>query len=51
MKDSLTAVIYLQPDQIFLRIIELPSLKIINDVRSGLFNIGENGKTARQSDG
>ncbi len=46
MKDSLTAVIYLQPDQIFLRIIELPSLKIINDVRSGLFNIGENGKTA-----
>ena len=46
MKNSLTAVIYLQPDQIFLRIIELPSLKVINDVRSGLFDIGEDDKTA-----
>ncbi|MBD7895719.1 exopolyphosphatase [Limosilactobacillus sp. Sa3CUN2] len=49
MKSSLTAVIYLQPDQIFLRIIELPSLKVINDVRSGLFDIGEDGKTANYS--
>ena len=46
MKNSLTAVIYLQPDQIFFRIIELPSLKVINDVRSGLFDIGEDDKTA-----
>ena len=46
MKNSLTAVIYLQPDQIFLRIIELPSLKVVNDVRSGLFAIGEDNKTA-----
>ena len=46
MKNSLTAVIYLQPDQIFLRIIKLPSLKVVNDVRSGLFAIGEDNKTA-----
>lgn len=49
MKNSLTAVIYLQPNQIFLRIIELPSRKVINDVRSGIFNIGENDHTANYS--
>lgn len=46
MKNSLVAVIYLQPDQIFLRIIELPSMKIINDVKSGAFNIGDRHETA-----
>lgn len=50
MKNSLTAVIYLQPDQIFMRIIELPTLKVINNVRSGIFDIGENGRTANYSD-
>lgn len=41
MKESLTAIIYLEPDQVSLRIIETPSLTIITDVRSGALNVGE----------
>ncbi|WP_076460821.1 exopolyphosphatase [Limosilactobacillus caccae] len=41
MKKSLTAIIYLEPDQVSLRIVEVPSLRVINNVRSGLLNVGE----------
>ena len=49
MKRSLTAIIYLEPDQVNLRIIEIPTLKVINNVRSGLLNIG-NAKVANYSE-
>ncbi len=45
MKNSLTAVIYLEPDQVSLRIIELPKGRVINDVRSGVLALGD-GKIA-----
>ncbi|UZM90329.1 hypothetical protein OP870_00635 [Limosilactobacillus reuteri] len=45
MKNSLTAVIYLEPDQVSLRIIELPKGRVINDVRSGALALGD-GKIA-----
>lgn len=41
MKSSLTAIIYLEPDQVSLRIVEVPQLKIVNNVRSGLLTIGK----------
>lgn len=41
MKKSLTAIIYLEPDQVSLRIVETPSLTIVTDVRSGALNVGE----------
>ena len=40
MTKSLTAVIYLEPDQVSLRIIEQPSLKVINNVQSGALMVG-----------
>ncbi|MFQ9705675.1 MAG: exopolyphosphatase [Limosilactobacillus pontis] len=40
MKNSLTAVIYLEPDQVSLRIIELPKGRVVNDVRSGALALG-----------
>lgn len=40
MKNSLTAVIYLEPDQVSLRILELPKGRVINDVRSGELMVG-----------
>lgn len=46
MKNNLTAVIYLQPDQIRMRIIRRSDLTIINDVRSGFFQIDTTGPTA-----
>ena len=49
MKRSLTAIIYLEPDQVNLRIIEIPTFKVINSVRSGLLNIG-NAKVANYSE-
>lgn len=45
MKNSLTAVIYLEPDQVSLRIIELPKGRVINDVHSGALALGS-GKIA-----
>ena len=40
MAKSLTAVIYLEPNQVSLRIIELPSLKVVNNVQSGALMVG-----------
>lgn len=40
MKKSLIAVIYLEPDRVSLRILELPKLKIINNVESGQLAVG-----------
>jgi exopolyphosphatase/guanosine-5'-triphosphate,3'-diphosphate pyrophosphatase len=40
VKNSLTAVIYLEPDQVSLRILELPKGRVINDVRSGELMVG-----------
>ena len=45
MKNSLTAVIYLEPDQVSLRIIELPKGRVVNKVRSGSLALGD-GKIA-----
>lgn len=46
MKKSLIAVIYLEPDQVSLRIIEQPGARIINDVRSGSMVVGTSQKIA-----
>lgn len=46
MKNDLTAVIYLRPDQVCMRIIKRPDFKIIDDVRSGYFQIDTTGPTA-----
>ncbi len=40
MKNSLTAVIYLEPNQVSLRILELPKGRVINDVHSGALMVG-----------
>lgn len=40
MTKSLAAVIYLEPDQVSLRIIEQPSLKVVNNVQSGAMMVG-----------
>lgn len=42
MKNSLTAVIYLEPDQVSLRIIELPKGRVVNRVRSAALTVGGN---------
>ncbi|MBB1080388.1 exopolyphosphatase [Limosilactobacillus sp. STM2_1] len=49
MKKSLTAIIYLEPDQVSLRIVEIPTLMMVNSVRSGLLNIGKS-KVANYSE-
>ncbi|MBA2913755.1 exopolyphosphatase [Limosilactobacillus frumenti] len=46
MKNDMIAVIYLQPDQVRMRIVERPDFKIINNVQSGSFQIDTNGPTA-----
>lgn len=40
MKQSLIAVIYLEPDRVSLRILELPKLRIVNNVESGELVVG-----------
>lgn len=50
MKNSLTAVIYLEPDQVSLRIIELPKGKVINDVHSGSLPVGTTEQIANYAE-
>ncbi|MDC2839076.1 exopolyphosphatase [Limosilactobacillus mucosae] len=40
MKNSLFGIIFLEPDRLTLRIIELPTLKIITEVQSGALIVG-----------
>ena len=40
MKNSLFGIIFLEPDRLTLRIVELPTLKIITEVQSGALIVG-----------
>lgn len=50
MKKTLTAVLYLEPDQISLRIIELPKARVVNDVRSGSLPVGTTDQIANYAE-